>query len=112
MPIYEYQCAKCGPFERIQKFSDPTLKRCPTCKGKVSKLMSNTSFQLKGSGWYVTDYARKDSGGSKSNGGAESKAASDSGKTESSDKTESGSKTESGNKGASDGKPSKEASAA
>jgi putative FmdB family regulatory protein len=65
MPIYEYQCAKCGPFELMRKVSEPTLKRCPTCKGKVSKLMSNTSFQLKGTGWYVTDYARKDTGGSK-----------------------------------------------
>ncbi|MBI1815067.1 MAG: zinc ribbon domain-containing protein [Deltaproteobacteria bacterium] len=112
MPIYEYQCAKCGPFERIQKFSDATLKRCPTCKGKVSKLISNTSFQLKGSGWYVTDYARKDSGGSKTNGGAETKAASDSGKTEPSSKTESSGKVEGPSKGASDTKPSKEASAA
>jgi len=65
MPIYEYQCPKCGPFELMQKVSEPTLKRCPTCKGKVSKLISNTSFQLKGTGWYVTDYARKDTGGAK-----------------------------------------------
>ena len=68
MPIYEYQCQKCGPFEVTQRVSDPTLKRCPTCKGKVSKLISNTSFQLKGTGWYVTDYARKDTGGAKATG--------------------------------------------
>ncbi len=60
MPIYEYQCRKCGQFETMRKISEPPLKRCPTCAGKVTKLMSNTSFQLKGSGWYVTDYARKD----------------------------------------------------
>lgn len=66
MPIYEYECPRCGHFEQMRKISDPELKRCPTCKGKVSKLISNSSFQLKGSGWYVTDYARKSSGGSKS----------------------------------------------
>src|SRR5215813_10586647 len=60
MPIYEYRCEKCGnQFEIIQKFSDRPLKSCPSCKGKLSKLISQTAFQLKGSGWYVTDYARK-----------------------------------------------------
>ena len=59
MPIYEYQCKKCGEFEVVQKITEPQLKRCPTCRGKVTKLISNTSFQLKGTGWYVTDYARK-----------------------------------------------------
>jgi putative FmdB family regulatory protein len=60
MPIYEYQCAKCGTFEATQRITDKPLGRCPTCKGKVKKLISNTSFQLKGTGWYITDYARKD----------------------------------------------------
>jgi putative FmdB family regulatory protein len=60
MPIYEYECGKCGTFEATQKITDKPLNRCPTCKGKVKKLISNTSFQLKGTGWYVTDYARKD----------------------------------------------------
>ena len=60
MPIYEYRCDKCGDFEVRQKITDQPLSRCPTCKGKVRKLISNTSFQLKGSGWYLTDYARKD----------------------------------------------------
>jgi putative FmdB family regulatory protein len=60
MPIYEYQCQKCGHFEVTQKITDKSLSRCPTCKGKVKKLISNTSFQLKGSGWYITDYARKE----------------------------------------------------
>ena len=64
MPIYEYECQKCGArLERIQKFSDPILTECPKCKGRLKKLISNTSFVLKGTGWYVTDYARKDSGG-------------------------------------------------
>ncbi len=65
MPIYEYQCDKCGEFEVMQRITEAPLKKCPTCKSKVRKLMSNTSFQLKGSGWYVTDYARSGSGGSK-----------------------------------------------
>jgi len=60
MPIYEYQCKKCGEFELMQRITDAPLTRCPTCRGKVTKLISNTSFQLKGSGWYATDYARKD----------------------------------------------------
>ena len=60
MPIYEYQCGKCGTFEATQRITDKPLTKCPTCKGKVKRLISNTSFQLKGSGWYITDYARKD----------------------------------------------------
>jgi putative FmdB family regulatory protein len=60
MPIYEYRCQKCGnQFEIIQKFSDSPLKSCPSCKGRLTKLISQTAFQFKGSGWYVTDYARK-----------------------------------------------------
>jgi putative FmdB family regulatory protein len=62
MPIYEYKCGKCGTFEATQRITEKPLSRCPTCKGKVKKLISNTSFQLKGTGWYVTDYARKDKG--------------------------------------------------
>lgn len=60
MPIYEYKCQRCGDFEVTQRITEKPLSRCPTCKGKVKKLISNTSFQLKGTGWYVTDYARKD----------------------------------------------------
>jgi len=60
MPIYEYSCQRCGDFEVTQKIKDKPLRRCPTCKGKVKKLISNTSFQLKGTGWYVTDYPRKE----------------------------------------------------
>jgi putative FmdB family regulatory protein len=66
MPIYEYHCAKCGDFEVMQKISDKPLTNCPTCRRKVNKLISSTSFQLKGSGWYVTDYARKGSTGANS----------------------------------------------
>ena len=70
MPIYEYECGKCGVFEQSQRISEPALTKCPTCRRKVRRLISNTSFQLKGSGWYVTDYARGagkngDTGGAK-----------------------------------------------
>lgn len=63
MPLYEYQCAKCGRFEVIQKFSDSPLEACPTCGKSVTKLLSAPAFQFKGTGWYVTDYARKGSKG-------------------------------------------------
>jgi putative FmdB family regulatory protein len=92
MPIYEYQCPKCGSFERMQKFSDPPVKRCPTCKSKVTKLISNTSFQLKGSGWYLTDYARKN--GSGGAGGAKSESA-EKAETTSSEASSGGSKSDS-----------------
>ncbi len=63
MPIYEYECTKCGQeFEVIQGFSDKPLKKCEACGGKVRKLVSQSSFHLKGSGWYVTDYASKKPG--------------------------------------------------
>ena len=64
MPIYEYSCSKCDSvIERIQKFSDPLLKKHEGCGGTLTKLISQSSFHLKGSGWYVTDYASKDSKG-------------------------------------------------
>src|ERR1700747_3608887 len=60
MPIYEYQCKKCHHrFERIQKFSDPHVKKCPDCGGPVEQVISAPAVQFKGSGWYVTDYAKK-----------------------------------------------------
>ncbi|MEN6474045.1 MAG: zinc ribbon domain-containing protein [Syntrophaceae bacterium] len=63
MPIYEYKCVKCNhEFEVMQKFSDAPVKDCPKCNGQVKKRVSATSFQLKGSGWYLTDYAKKGSG--------------------------------------------------
>lgn len=59
MPIYEYRCSKCGHhLEVLQKMSDKALTRCTKCKGKLQKVVSKSSFQLKGSGWYVTDYAK------------------------------------------------------
>jgi len=62
MPIYEYECPKCGEFEVTQRITEDSLKRCPSCRRKVKKLISQSSFHLKGSGWYLTDYARKDNG--------------------------------------------------
>lgn len=74
MPIYEYNCSKCGTFEVMQGIKEPSLKRCPTCKSKVERLVSRSSFVLKGSGWYVTDYARKqDTSASSANGSAAEK---------------------------------------
>ena len=70
MPIYEYRCSKCGDFEVMQRITDKALTKCPTCKAKVSKLMSNTSFQLKGTGWYVTDYAKAGKTGAAESSGA------------------------------------------
>jgi len=64
MPIYEYSCSKCGKtIEVIQKFSDPVLKKHQGCGGTLTKLVSASAFQLKGTGWYVTDYARKGKSG-------------------------------------------------
>src|SRR5947209_13774255 len=100
VPLYEYQCKKCQHrFEKIQKFSDARVKKCPECGGPVEQLLSAPAVQFKGSGWYVTDYARKgasgDSGSSDSasseKSGAKAAENSDSKKTES----KSDSKTES-----------------
>ncbi|MGD8328438.1 MAG: zinc ribbon domain-containing protein [Acidobacteriota bacterium] len=66
MPIYEYQCKKCGHrFELIQKFSDKPRKRCPECRGAVERLISPPAIRFKGTGWYVTDYADKKKGSEK-----------------------------------------------
>ena len=60
MPIYEYECTKCGNIEEaLQKFSDKPLTKCKHCTGKLHKLVSQSTFHLKGTGWYVTDYADK-----------------------------------------------------
>jgi putative FmdB family regulatory protein len=62
MPIYEYECTKCGQVEEaFQRFSDKPLAKCSHCSGKLQRLISQSSFHLKGSGWYVTDYANKSS---------------------------------------------------
>jgi putative FmdB family regulatory protein len=90
MPIYEYQCAGCGRVvEKWQKVSESPLKDCPTCGGALHKLISSCSFQLKGSGWYVTDYAGKMASSNMAGTSKDSSpaATSDSGKTEAADAT-------------------------
>jgi putative FmdB family regulatory protein len=81
MPLYEYKCRQCGEiFEVLQKFSDPKLKVHAACGGVVERLLSSPAFQFKGTGWYVTDYARhgsdhgKNGGSSKSENGGSSKS--------------------------------------
>jgi len=71
MPLYEYQCEKCGHrFEKIQKFSDKMIRKCPECGGPVKQVISAPAVQFKGSGWYVTDYAKKAHAPSAADGGA------------------------------------------
>ena len=85
MPLYEYQCKKCKHrFERIQKFSDRMVKKCPDCGGPVEQMISAPAVQFKGSGWYVTDYAKPaaSSGKSESKPGDKTDTSS-AGKTES-----------------------------
>jgi putative FmdB family regulatory protein len=61
MPIYEYECGRCQHrFELIQKFSDKPVRKCPECSGKAERLISAPAIRFKGTGWYVTDYAKKD----------------------------------------------------
>jgi putative FmdB family regulatory protein len=62
MPIYEYKCQSCGErYEKLQKYSDPPCKKCPHCGGSLRKLISSPAIQFKGSGFYITDYAKKNS---------------------------------------------------
>lgn len=96
MPLYEYECDNGHRFEKIQKFSDPLVSECPTCGAPVHKLMSSPAIQFKGSGWYITDYAKKegtaagkaggtassDSAGEKSSEKSADKSSSDSSKSE------------------------------
>jgi putative FmdB family regulatory protein len=79
MPLYEYECKKCHHrFEKIQKFSDKMVKKCPECGGPVEQMISAPAVQFKGSGWYVTDYAKKSSSPGSSDGGdSESKGSKD-----------------------------------
>lgn len=83
MPLYEYQCDTCGHrFEVIQKFSDQPVTECPKCQGAVHKLLSSPAIQFKGSGWYITDYAKKSgtgTGPTKNESGDKPAAASSSG---------------------------------
>lgn len=103
MPLYEYECQACGHrFERIRKFADPPLEVCPQCGGAIEKLMSSPAFHLKGSGWYATDYAKKDAEGAekkkedagKSAKGTESAEKKTEGSEKSTEKTEKSAGTE------------------
>jgi putative FmdB family regulatory protein len=99
MPLYEYECEACQKrFERIQKFSDPHVDVCPNCgKGPVRKLLSSPAIQFKGSGFYITDYAKKSTSeaGSKSGSGGESAAPSSDAKSSSGSSTSESKSTES-----------------
>ncbi len=108
MPLYEYECNDCEHrFERIQKFSDPLVSTCPVCDGEVRKLLSSPAIQFKGTGWYVTDYAKKPSGdqpsgaagdpkdGGKKDGGSTGANGKDAGASTSKDASSSSTKTES-----------------
>ena len=92
MPLYEYQCESCNTrFERIQKFSDPLVDVCPSCgKGPVRKLISSPAIQFNGSGWYITDYAKKSSSDAGSTGGAPTEK-----KSDTATKSDSGTKSDS-----------------
>ena len=106
MPLYEYECKKCHHrFERIQKFSDPHVKKCPECGGPIEQVISAPAVQFKGSGWYVTDYAKKSSTGSASSSNGDSSSKKDTKTKEDSAKSESSSKSESSKES-----PSKESS--
>jgi len=96
MPLYEYQCQKCGHrFEKIQKFSDPLVKKCPECGGKVEQMISAPAIQFKGSGWYVNDYAKKSgTPASGKNGNENIKAESSEAKSESKPESDSKPKSE------------------
>jgi putative FmdB family regulatory protein len=96
VPLYEYECPKDGTFEKIQKFSEPPLTKCPTCGGPVERLLSAPAIQFKGTGWYITDYARKgDSGGGKKDGAKSSGGSSESSKDSSSSSSSSDTKASS-----------------
>ena len=82
LPLYEYLCPKCGRFELIRKFSDATVTECPTCGSEVQKLLSAPAIQFKGTGWYITDYARKDGKSGTGDSGKGPSAKSDGGKSE------------------------------
>ena len=82
MPLYEYLCPKCGRFELIRKFSDATVTECPTCGSEVQKLLSAPAIQFKGTGWYITNYARKDGKSGTGDSGKGPSAKSDGGKSE------------------------------
>ena len=121
MPLYEYECPKDGIFELVRKFSDPPLEACPTCAGPIEKLVSAPAIQFKGSGWYITDYARKSTGGEAAgnkdagtkDAGSKDTGGKDKGSTGSSDTAKAGSSSSSASsesKGSSDSKVASSAS--
>lgn len=96
MPLYEYQCDRCGQrFEAIRKFSDPPVEKCPSCGGTVRKLFSSPAIQFKGSGFYITDYAKKEQSTSSKSEGGESKDAAATKDTSEQAKSSSGSESSS-----------------
>ena len=107
MPLYEYLCKKCGHrFEEIKKFSDKQPKKCPECGGVIEQVISAPAVQFKGSGWYVTDYAKKGSGSSGSSSG--SSGSSSSGSSSDSSDGDGGGKESKESKDSRDSKDSKE----
>ncbi len=95
MPLYEYQCKKCHHrFERIQKFSDPHVKKCPDCGGPVEQVISAPAVQFKGSGWYVTAYPKKSTAPAPSPNGDSASKNDSKGKSEKPSKSESSAKSE------------------
>ena len=112
MPLYEYQCGRCGRFEIIRKFSDAPLTACPTCGQEVQKLLSAPAIQFKGTGWYITDYARKSSGGSdtSSKDGGKTASAGDAGGKDKGSTGDKGASGDKGSSGSSSSSPSESAS--
>ena len=109
MPIYEYKCNKCGVFEAMQGIKEAPLRKCPTCKGKVERLISRGSFILKGSGWYATDYARSKPSSTESDSGTSASTSTTNGSTtnDTSSKPAESKPTESTAASSSDSKPAK-----
>ncbi len=102
MPLYEYECQACGHrFERIRKFADPPLETCPQCGGAIEKLVSSPAFHLKGSGWYATDYAKKNTEGTGKTEGTDKGTEGAEKSTEKTEKTEKTGKPEAAEKSAS-----------
>lgn len=88
MPIYEYECSKCGRIDEvIQKFSDKALTKCKHCSGKLHKLISHSTFHLKGTGWYITDYGNKSKSGAKPSQDVKRETKQSSDKSQSADKS-------------------------
>jgi putative FmdB family regulatory protein len=105
LPLYEYRCLKCKRHtEKIENLNGPYLKKCPHCGGKMESVLTAPAIQFKGSGWYVTDYGRKTSGGDAS----KSEQSEKSEKSEKSDKSEKSEKSEKSSKSDSKSEPSKE----